>query len=84
MLKEELLKMLANVSDGVDIDIQSPVEPPAEPLVESPAESPKVSNDQMLSISAADFMRMVEAYAQKQSVQSEPKKEKTYAEVFLH
>lgn len=84
MLKEELLKMLANVPDGVDIDIQPPVEPPAEPPVETPAESPKIPNDQMLSITAADFMRMVEAYSQKHSAQPEAKKEKTYAEVFLH
>lgn len=84
MLKEELLKMLANVPDGAEIDIPSPVEPSAEPTTESPAEPPTVPNDQMVTISAAEFMRMVEAYAQKQSAQPEPKKEKKHAEVFLY
>lgn len=84
MLKEDLMKMLANVPDGADIPVQPTPEPPAEPLAESPVEPSKTPNDATVTITAAEFMRMVEAYAQQHNPQPEAEKEKKHAEVYLY
>lgn len=90
MLKEELLKLLANVPDGADIDVKTPIEPAKDESNPDPAPatppSPPIKNDEVISITAAEFMRMVEAYSQAQSkkVDEKNKGEKDNAEVFLY
>ena len=101
MLKEELLKLLDNVPDGADIDVKTPIEPAKDkskpdstsakpeskpdPAPATPP-SPSIKNDEVISITAAEFMRMVEAYSQAQSkkVDEKEKGEKDNAEVFLY
>lgn len=99
MKREDLLKMLEGLPEGTDIDIDSnivppippndspaepPVDPPAEPPVDPPAEPP-IKNDQTITMTAADFMRAVEAIAQKRKPNDDKKpKEKNNAEVFLY
>lgn len=90
MLKEELLKLLAKVPDGADIDVKPPVEPAKDESNPDPAPAtpptPPIKNEDVITITASEFMRMVEAYSQAQSSKVDEKKkgEKDDAEVFLY
>ena len=91
MLKEELLKLLAKVPDGADIDVKSPIEPAKDEPNPDPAPAtpptPPIKNDDVITITASEFMRMVEAYSQVQSSKVDDKnkgEKKDDAEVFLY